>query len=524
MKAHLFAAPVAEHFADYLRDESRRAGWAETISFPHDEDDIREVIRVSYPGGLAVTTQGGRTGLTGGAVPNGGHILNTARMNRITGLRFDAARGSFLLTVQPGVVLSELRKCLHTCEFDTAGWTPAALEALARMQGAGRFFFPPDPTESSASLGGMTACNASGACAFQYGPTRNYVEALRVVLADGSVLALRRGVERVVNRAFSVTTTDGGRTIQGRIPSYAMPATKNAAGFFACDEMDLLDLFIGSEGVLGVFSEIELRVVPLPGCRWGVMVFFPDETTAVRFVKAVRETVGSLRPVAVEFFDGHALNLLRRQKEAHASFSWIPDMPPAFHTAIYVEYHGDEAAVTEAVETMSGLVIRSGGTEEATWIATTESEIDRLKLFRHAVPESVNMLIDERRRTEPELTKLGTDMAVPDTRLDNVLSMYHDGLDKTGLEHVIFGHIGNNHLHVNILPRSLQDYNVGKDLYLSWARQVVGMGGTISAEHGVGKFKVALLREMYAEAGIQEMREVKRLFDPEGKLNRGNLF
>jgi D-lactate dehydrogenase (cytochrome) len=89
---------------------------------------------------------------------------------------------------------------------------------------------------------------------------------------------------------------------------------------------------------------------------------------------------------------------------------------------------------------------------------------------------------------------------------------------------VIFGHIGNNHLHVNILPRSLQDYNVGKDLYLSWARQVVGMGGTISAEHGVGKFKVALLREMYAEAGIQEMREVKRLFDPEGKLNRGNLF
>jgi D-lactate dehydrogenase (cytochrome) len=102
--------------------------------------------------------------------------------------------------------------------------------------------------------------------------------------------------------------------------------------------------------------------------------------------------------------------------------------------------------------------------------------------------------------------------------------MYRAGLAAEGLEAVIFGHIGNNHVHVNILPRTLQEYNAGKDLYLRWARQVVALGGTVSAEHGIGKFKVAMLREMFGDQGIHEMREVKRLFDPEGKLNRGNLF
>lgn len=178
----------------------------------------------------------------------------------------------------------------------------------------------------------------------------------------------------------------------------------------------------------------------------------------------------------------------------------------------------------ESLEVMSDLATRAGGAADATWVATTESELERLKAFRHAVPESVNLLIDERRRTEPQLTKLGTDMAVPDEALDSVLALYHQGMGQAGLEYVMFGHIGNNHVHVNILPRSLRDYNVGKDLYMHWARRVVAMGGTISAEHGVGKFKVALLREMYGEAGIHQMRDVKRLFDPDGKLNRGNLF
>lgn len=524
MKAQLFAENVAEQFPDYLRDESRRTGTAEAVSFPRTEEDVRLVLTATQAGAVRVTAQGARTGVTGGAVPEGGQILSLARMNRIIGLRYDRDRDAFLLTVQPGVILGDLRKALQTGEFETEGWSAESLSALSALRAAGRFFFPPDPTETSASLGGMVACNASGACSFAYGATRNYIEALRVMLADGVVLALRRGVQRVERRAFAVSTVEGTRRICGRVPSYAMPPTKNAAGFFARDDMDVLDLFVGSEGVLGVFTEIELRLLREPECRWGVMVFFPDEAAAVRFVKAVRTAQGRQRPVAVEFFDAHALELLRREKAVQASFAAIPDMPASFHTAIYVEYHGDEAAVTEAVEAMTGLISAAGGAEDATWMATAESELERLKLFRHALPETVNRLIDERRRKEPGLTKLGTDMAVPDGELDRILSVYREGLQQAGLEHVMFGHVGNNHLHVNILPRSMAEYNAGKALYLAWARQVIAMKGTISAEHGVGKLKVALLREMYGEAGVREMEAVKRLFDPAGRLNHGNLF
>ena len=147
-----------------------------------------------------------------------------------------------------------------------------------------------------------------------------------------------------------------------------------------------------------------------------------------------------------------------------------------------------------------------------------------MKKFRHAIPESINMLIGEHKKAIPELTKLGTDMSVPDGRLEEVMRMYHDGLAAAGLDYVIFGHIGNNHVHVNILPRSMEEYEMGRALYLEWARQIVAMGGSVSAEHGIGKIKTEFLKLMFGDEGIQRMRQVKELFDPAGLLNRGNLF
>ena len=128
------------------------------------------------------------------------------------------------------------------------------------------------------------------------------------------------------------------------------------------------------------------------------------------------------------------------------------------------------------------------------------------------------------RRSAPGLTKLGTDLAVPDESLAPVLSMYHADLGAAGLEHVIFGHIGNNHLHVNILPRDMADYERGKSIYAEWARRAVEMGGSVSAEHGIGKLKTVFLASQYGAQGIAEMAAVRRAFDPDGLLNPGNLF
>lgn len=516
---------VERDYPDYLRDESRRAGVADGIAFPQTEEDVQALLREAAARGLVVTTQGARTGITAGAVPPGGLILNLSRMNRFLGLRRDAATGDFLLRAQPGVRLSEVSAALAQLRFDFAprdeADARASAEALAALRAAGPRFFAPDPTETSASLGGMAACNASGARSFLYGATRRHIAALRIVLADGDVLALRRGELRARGRTFSLRTA-AGRSVCGELPHYAMPRVKNAAGFHAEDDMDLLDLFIGSEGTLGVISELELRLMPSPGARCGVMAFFEAEAPAVAFVKAVR--AAATRPAAVEFFDQGALRLLRGQKQRNPAFHEIPDIPEAAHTAIYVELHGAEGAVDAATLDVAEMLDACGGDPDATWTASDEPAIERMKAFRHAVPEAVNLLIDERRKREPKLTKLGTDLAVPDAALDEVLALYRQGLERTGLEAVTFGHIGNNHVHVNILPVTLADYERGRALYLEWARAVLAMGGTVSAEHGIGKLKTELLRAMYGDEGLGQMRAVKRIFDPQCRLNPGNLF
>ena len=195
------------------------------------------------------------------------------------------------------------------------------------------------------------------------------------------------------------------------------------------------------------------------------------------------------------------------------------------HSILFAEIHADskEAAFAE-LEKASTCLSTCGGDPARTWFGWNAADIRRFKDFRHAVPESVNMLIDARRRKEPGITKLGTDMSVPDDCLYKVFAMYREGLAQLGLQSAVWGHIGNNHVHVNILPNSLEEYARAKELYGTWAKRVTSMGGAVSAEHGVGKLKASFLETMYGAAAIEEMRELKRTIDPAFMLNPGNLF
>jgi D-lactate dehydrogenase (cytochrome) len=369
----------------------------------------------------------------------------------------------------------------------------------------------------------MAASNASGACSFAHGPIRDQIEALTVVLADGDILDLRRGGAHADGRSFQVTTR-AGRVIQGELPGYTLPAVKNAAGYFARPDMDLIDLFIGSEGTLGVLAELELRLQPQPAVIWGIVCFLDQEAQVVDLVERLRQPATDvLRPVALEYFDSGVLDMLRCDCDAGAAHVLRPQS--AWRQALYVEYAGaSEDAVAAAAATLMDLLTACGGRADDTWTATADGALRQLKDFRHAAPERVNARIAQRQLQHPKLTKLGTDLSVPDARLREVLAMYRRDLDAAGLEHVVFGHIGNNHLHVNILPRDPAEYARGQALYRGWARQVVAWGGSVSAEHGIGKLKAGLLEEMYGAAGIAAMRAVRRVFDPAGRLSPGNLF
>lgn len=514
---------------DYLRDESRRIGKAEAICFPTSEQETIEALAYARDHQLKVTVQGSRTGITAGAVPSSGLIINLSKMNRITGLRKDQDAGSFYITVQPGVILADLKKALASKQFDTTGWSSESLHALEDLRTANPWTFTADPTETTASIGGMVACNASGARSYHFGPVRPYVSALRVALAGGDLLVLRRGTYYATEYNFKLTTELTGRTISGTLPQYSQPKIKSAAGYYINKNMDMIDLFIGSEGTLGIATSIELQLQPSAGATWDLVAFFPNEASAIKFVHGLRgdsqEGPSVAKPTAIEFFDHHTLDLLRQHQANLGSTAIWPTIAPQFHSAIYVEYQGDtEDILSEAVTSLIALLEECGGSEANTWIATEEKEREKLLAFRHAVPEAVNSLIDERRKTTPELTKLGTDMAVPDNRLGDVLLLYHQTLDTSGLEYVMFGHIGDNHIHVNILPKTTADYNRGKEIYFQWADAVVKMGGTISAEHGIGKLKTAMLRRMYGDKTVAEMKALRAIFDPGCLVNPGNLF
>ncbi len=513
--------PWSVEFDDFLHDESRNRGHAETISFPRTEEDVRAVVRELYAGAVPITVQGARTGLAAGAVPQGGHVLNLSRMNQCLGLRQDE-RGRFFVRVQPGLVLSELRKYLAAKAIPADGWDAASLAYLAALAEAPEQMFPTDPTETSATLGGMAACNASGARSYRYGAMREHVTALRLVLADGDVLALRRGACCAHGRRLSITT-EGGRRIDVALPRYEMPHAKNASGYFVADDMDAVDLVIGSDGTLGIITELELALLPAPDVTWGVSCFFAEESQAVAATIAARERMR--HAAALEDFDPAALDVLRRARATGSAFAALPELPESFGCCLFVELQaasGEEAM--EDVERLGKLVEEVGGDTSASWVARTAVDRETLRFFRHAVPESVNILIDERRRREPAITKLGSDMSVPDEHLADVMALYRSTLAEAGLEAAAWGHIGNNHLHVNILPRTRAEFAQGKELFRRWAHEVTAMGGAVSAEHGVGKIKRDFLEIMYGEEAIAQMARLKLAFDPAAQLGRGNLM
>ena len=483
--------------ADYLRDESRRVGRADRIAFPRAEADVRAALAEARAAHLSVTTQGARTGVAAGAVPEGGLVLNLSHMDRIQ------VAGETLV-VQPGATLAAIRAAVPP-----------------------HLYFAPDPTETSASIGGMISCNSSGALSFLHGPTRNHVLGLRVALASGEVLDLRRGRDRAQGLHFALGA------VAGELPPLRRPAVKNAAGYFVDPDMDLVDLFIGAEGTLGVVTEATLRLLPAPSAVWGLMAFLPSTPAVVGFVNDLRtkqrSEVGGQRSgadlAALEYFDARALAFLRERADELASKDIpVPNIPDGA-ACVYAEWHAPDAAAAEAaVLAAAERLPEFGADPDACVLADNPHDLEKLKLFRHAVPELVNSAIDDRRKIHPGLVKLGTDMSVPDARLADVFALYEKDLAASGLEHLIFGHVGANHLHVNVLPRHPADYAAGRALYARWAAQVIAWGGSISAEHGIGKLKRDLFRQMAGDAALAQMRNLKTPFDPAGLLNPGTLF
>ncbi len=364
----------------------------------------------------------------------------------------------------------------------------AAVSLLELRDAAARTgqFYAPDPTEITASMGGTIATNASGSRSFRFGSTRRYLRALRVATMDGSVRWYRRG-----------------EAIDFDVADIPLPATtKTTAGYRLAPGMDWVDLFCGSEGTLGVTLEAEVALLPIPAELFSGVIFFASDEDALDAVGKWR-SVGELR--MLEYADVRSLEMLRVR---------YPEIPRAAQAALLIEAEGNDVDAWETrLEEAHALI-------EASWFAVEARDRERFRGFRHAMPE---LVVETMRRRG--FMNMGTDYAVPLDRDREMLAFYRQRLEaELPDRYVIFGHLGDAHLHVNMLPATQAEAETATRLLKEFAEHAVKLGGTVSAEHGLGKRKASLLGLQFSEEQIEAMRAVKRRFDPQWLLGRGTLF
>ena len=482
-----------DEIQSYLSDASyMRGGYAERVVFPENIDEVASVLTAANRDRNPVTVSGAGTGTVGGRVSFGGIVLATDRLNSMKSIL--QTRDGGAAVAQAGVVLSDFQQAVES-------------------QG---LLYPPDPTERGCFLGGNVATNASGARTFKYGPTRDYVTGLKVVLAEGDVLELRRGELRAQGDIVRIPL-ESGRVLEAKLPDFQMPNTrKNATGYFVKSDMDVIDLFIGSEGTLGVVVEIEVRLLAKPNGLLSGVVFFEKQESVLAFVAEARKrslanrAMGTgLNARALEFFDDQSLSFLRQK---------YPNVPEAAAGAIFFEQEtsgeSEDALLSEWME-----LLEQNNAFADSWFATNEQDQVKLREFRHQLPVLMNEWF-----AKYEQRKVSTDMAVPDEAFAGMFRVYQDTLRASGLRYTIFGHIGDNHVHVNILPRNEEEGSRARELYVEFLKYAASVGGTLSAEHGVGKLKRDYLKLFYSEEQLRAMAQLKKAFDPHGILGCGNIF
>lgn len=437
---------TAEILAAHAGDKWSASHPPDAVVFAESTADVSTVLAFAHKRKIPVTTRGAGVGYVGGCVPVlGGIVLSVMRMNRITGLHPEDG----VAIVQPGVITRDLQDAARA-----VGWE-----------------YPPDPASlKECSIGGNIATNAGGPRCLKYGVTRSYVLGLEVVLADGRILRT------------------GGRL------------HKNKTGF------DLVGLFTGSEGMLGVVTEATLRLIPKPASRAMLAAVFPEFPMAAAAVQAILNA-GHL-PSALEITDTFTLEAARKRLGAET-------FPPG-NAHLIVEIDGRPAAVSSELEELHQLLTNLGaGFIER---APDEASCERIWQLRREFSYSLR---------DTGLTKLNEDIVVPRSKLVELVTFARGLQEQTGIDVACFGHAGDGNIHTNLMVGDYQDPVVREradhalDLLFHW---VLENGGAITGEHGVGLAKKRWIRQALGEVSFDVHQTLKSALDPNGLLNPGKFL
>ena len=446
----------------FCTDSSNYPGYAEALVRPKSTNEVIEIVKEANLKKIPITTIGNRSSLTGSAAALGGWILDTSQMTKI----FEINPKEKFAIAEPGMMLSELKKTI--LENDV--------------------FYAPDPTsEKECFFGGSIATNASGSRTFKYGSTRKYVRALEVVLASGETLNIRRP-----------------------------EIEKNTFGYLPFQNM--VDIFVGSEGTLGVITKIEVELLEKPENFFGGMAFFKTLSEALDFVVNIRRNLlhlSTVTPRAVELFDHLGLDIIRPD----SAFK----IPQETQAAIFFEQEYKTEEFESVLNNWLSFLGKNKAIVDDTIIADVPKQQEELRRLRHKVPS--HLFEEGGKFVKDGGGKISTDWSVPINKIHTVID-YAESLAKETkiIEPVIYGHIGNGHPHYNFIAKnSIQKKQILEVVHKT-CQKVVSLGGTIAAEHGIGKIKKDFVKYQYPKQIIDSMKALKQSLDPNGIMAPGNMF
>ena len=438
---------------EYSHDEMPIYGrhLPEAVVLAETTEEVSEVMKRCWANDVPVTVRGAGTGLVGGCVPIcGGVVLSTARMNRI--LRYDMK--NLVVHTQPGVLLCDL-----------------AADALAHG-----LMYPPDPGEKTATVGGNVSTNAGGMRAVKYGVTRDYVLAMTVVLPDGRIMKL-------------------GKTV-----------CKTSSGY------SLLHLMIGSEGTLGIITELTLKLIPKPLRDVSLILPFENIARAIASVPSIK--LANLDPQSIEFME-------RDIVDSSAAFTGTPVFPTVVngHEAgayiLVTLVGGSEEELTLKMDRLGQVAEAAGAFDTlVVWTDNLKKDVWAARSAFLTVIEAETRLLDE------------MDVVVPVDRIAEFLVYTHDEAEKQGVYVRSFGHAGDGNLHIYCCSNDLEEDEFKrrvKKLMDACYSKCTEFEGQVSGEHSIGHAKMIYLRESVGEDVFALMGEIKKVFDPNFILNPGKV-
>ncbi|MGB4504705.1 MAG: FAD-linked oxidase C-terminal domain-containing protein [Syntrophaceticus sp.] len=434
-----------EELLCYAYDSTPKAYAPELVVRPCSTVQIQEIVKLANKYRFPLVPRGAGTGLSGGSLPvAGGVVVDLTRMNKILEIDED----NLVAIVEPGVITYKIQE-----EVEKRG-----------------LFYPPDPASlKTSTIGGNVAECAGGPRAFKYGVTRDYVLGLEVVTPTGEVVKT------------------GGKTV------------KSVTGY------DLLRLYTGSEGTLGIITKIYLRLIPKPEAKKTLMVIYDSLDDAAQSVSQIIKR--GIIPVTLEMMDDRTIQCVENHRQM--------GLPLDAEAILIIEVDGPRVLLDNQAQEVAELC-RSCGAREIK-IAETEEEREGIWAARRAVSAAVVQI---------KPTKISEDISVPRMAIPKMVRKLKEIASRYNLDLVIFGHAGDGNLHPNILcdQTDREEMERVEKAIGELFKAAVELGGTLSGEHGIGTMKAPYLKVETGEAGFEVMRKIKEALDPNNILNPGKIF